>query len=118
MSPRGAVLLVEWQGFRALLPVGMNFDTLAELENGKAIGPVTALLLADSGYAPSNPPEWIAALHPQVVILSVAAGDPDGLPDQSVLDNLTGITLLRTDRNGWITLSTDGVGMWVEVEKK
>jgi beta-lactamase superfamily II metal-dependent hydrolase len=50
--------------------------------------------------------------------MSVAAGDPDGLPDQSVLDSLSGITLLRTDRNGWITLSTDGVGLWVEVEKK
>jgi competence protein ComEC len=118
VSPRGAVLLVEWQGFRALLPVGLNLDTLTALEYGKAIGPVTALLLADSGYAPSNPPEWIAALRPQVVILSVAAGDPDGLPAQSVLDSLAGITLLRTDRNGWIDVSTDGVGMWVEVEKK
>jgi competence protein ComEC len=118
VSPRGAVLLVEWQGFRALLPVGMNFDTLTGLENGKAIGPVTALLLAESGYAPSNPPEWISALHPQVAILSVAAGDPDGLPAQSVIDSLTGTTLLRTDRNGWIMLSTDGVGLWVEVEKK
>ena len=118
VSPRGAVLLVEWQGFRALLPVGMNLDTLVELKNGKAIGQVTALLLADSGFAPTNPPEWIAALHPQVVILSVAAGDPDGLPDQSVLDSLAGATLLRTDRNGWIEISTDGLGMWVEVEKK
>jgi len=118
VSPRGAVLLVEWQGFRALLPVGLNFDTQAELENGKAIGPVTALLLADSGYAPSNPPEWIAALRPQVVILSVVAGDSNGLPAQSVIDSLAGITLLRTDRNGWITLSTDGVGLWVGVETK
>ena len=118
VSPRGAVLLVEWKGFRALLPVGMNFDTLAELENGKTVGLVTALLLADSGYAQVNPPEWIAALHPQVVILSVAAGDLDGLPDQAVLDSLTGTMLLRTDRNGWITISTDGVGMWVEVERK
>jgi competence protein ComEC len=118
VSPRGAVLLVEWQGFRALLPVGINFDTLSALESGKSIGPVTALLLADSGYAPSNPPEWISALHPQVAILSVAAGDPDGLPAQSVLDSLSGITLLRTDRNGWVSLSTDGVGLWVDVEKK
>jgi competence protein ComEC len=118
VSPLGAVLLVEWQGFRALLPVGMNLDTLAELDNGKNIGPVTALLLAGSGYAPVNPSEWLAALRPQVVILSVAAGDPDGLPDQSVLEGLTGTTLLRTDRNGWITVSTDGVGIWVEVEKK
>ncbi len=118
VSPRGAVLLVEWQGFRALLPVGMNFDTLEELDYGANIGPVTALLLADSGYAPVNPPEWIALLRPQVVILSVSAGDPDGLPDPSVLESLTGITLLRTDRDGWITVSMDGAGMWVEVERK
>jgi beta-lactamase superfamily II metal-dependent hydrolase len=88
------------------------------LEHGEKIGPVTALLLADSGYAPLNPPEWLTALHPQVVVLSVAAGDPDGLPDQAVLDNLAGITLLRTDRDGWIELSTDGVGLWVEVGKE
>ncbi len=118
VSPRGSVLLVEWQGFRALLPVGINFDTLSAVDSAKAIGPVTALLLADSGYAPSNPPEWIGGLHPQVVILSVAAGDPDGLPAQSVLDSLSGVTLLRTDRNGWISLSTDGVGLWVDAEKK
>ena len=118
VSPRGAVLLVEWGGFRALLPVGMNLDTLAELDDGKNVSPVTTLLLADSGYAPLNPPEWIAALRPQVVILSVAPGDPDGLPDKAVVDSLTGSTLLRTDRNGWITVSTDGVGMWVEVENK
>ena len=118
VSPRGAVLLVEWQGFRALLPVGMNLDTLAELDYGSKVGTVTALLLADSGYTPSNPPAWLAALRPQVVLLSVAAGDPDGLPARSVLDSLTGTTLLRTDRYGWIELSTDGVGLWVEVERK
>jgi competence protein ComEC len=118
VSPRGAVLLVEWQGFRALLPVGMNFDTLAELDNGNKIGRVNVLLLANSGFAQVNPPEWIAALHPPLAILSVAAGEPDGLPEQSVLDELTGTTLLRTDWNGWIEVSTDGIGMWVDVEKK
>jgi len=118
VSPRGAVLLVEWQGFRALLPVGMNFDTLAQLDQGKKIGPVTVLLLADSGFAQVNPPEWLAALQPRLAVLSVAAGDPDGLPEQSVLDELKGTTLLRTDRNGWIEVSTDGVRMWVEVQKK
>ncbi len=118
LSPRGAVLLVEWQGFSALLPFGMNFDTLKELKDGKAIGPVTVLLLADSGYAPLNPPDWISTLSPEVALLSVAAGNADGLPDPAVIDSLAGITLLRTDRNGWITISTDGVGLWLEVEKK
>jgi competence protein ComEC len=118
VSPRGAVLLVTWNGFRALLPLGLNFDTLAELKNGQAIGPVSVLLLADAGYAPSNPPAWLAALQPQLAILSVTAGDPNGLPDKSVLDALAGITLLRTDRNGSIEVSTDGAGMWVEVQRK
>jgi competence protein ComEC len=117
VTPRGAILLVTWNGFRALLPLGVNFDVLSELENGAAIGPVSVLLLADSGYAPVNPPEWIANLQPQVVILSVAAGDSDGLPDQATLDAVQEITLLRTDENGWIQVSTDGKEMSVEVEK-
>jgi competence protein ComEC len=117
VSPRGAVLLVEWQGFRALLPVGMNLDSMAALDNGAKIGHVSLLLLADSGFAQLNPPDWIAALQPPLAVLSVAAGDPDGLPEQSVLDELAGTTLLRTDRNGWIRVSTDGSRMWVDVEK-
>lgn len=43
---------------------------------------VTALQLADQGYASSNPPEWIAALWPQALLLSEAAGDKDGGPDR------------------------------------
>jgi hypothetical protein len=35
-----------------------------------------------------------------------------------VLGELNGITLLRTDRNGWIMLTTDGERLWVEVEKQ
>ena len=33
------------------------------------------LLLAEGGYAPANPPQWIARLRPEVVLLSVAVGD-------------------------------------------
>jgi hypothetical protein len=39
---------------------------------------VLVLLLADSGYAPLNPPEWIANLQPQVALLSVAAAGRGG----------------------------------------
>ncbi len=79
---------------------------------------MTALLLADCGYAPVNPPEWIAKLQPQVVLLSVGAGDPDGRPSPETLEAVSDYSLLRTDRNGWIELSTDGERMWVEVEKR
>jgi competence protein ComEC len=116
-SPRGCVLLIEWGGFRALLPLGVNFDVFEELDDGRKVGAVTLLLLADSGYAPSNPPAWIDHLQPQIVVLSVAAGDPFGLPDPSVLGSLGDVTLLRTDRAGWIEVSTDGRQLWLEVER-
>ena len=47
---------------------------VAALIKDHCLGPVTALL-ADGGYAPLNPPEWIERWRPQVVLLSVAAGD-------------------------------------------
>jgi beta-lactamase superfamily II metal-dependent hydrolase len=81
------------------------------------IDSVDVLLLADSGYAPSNPPDLIENLNPKLVILSVAAGDPDGLPSDDVLEMLDGYSLLRTDRNGWISVSTDGFEMRVEAER-
>ena len=118
VNSRGAVLLLEWNEFRALLPVGINFSVEEELRYGEDIKTTSLLLIADSGYSPINPPEWITNLNPQLVILSVAAGDPDGLPQKGTLEAVEDYPLLRTDYNGWIEVTTDGTEMWVEVEKK
>ena len=118
VGPRGAVLLIEWDNFRALLPVGMSFEALDELRSGAEIGPVSVLLLADSGYAASNPPEWIANLNPELVVLSVSAADENGMPDTEVLESLKDYELLRTDQNGWVEITTDGEQMWVNVERQ
>jgi beta-lactamase superfamily II metal-dependent hydrolase len=48
----------------------------------------------------------------------VAAGDNRSLPDPETLEAVKGYTLLRTDQNGWIELSTDGEQIWIEVEKR
>jgi len=117
VSPLGATLLIEWNGFRALLPIGENFDTLNQLEYGNVLGPVTVLSLAQSGYAPLTPVDWIDNLNPQLTLLSVAAGDKDGLPHQETLDALGSHSLLRTDQNGWIEITTDGKEMWVQAER-
>ena len=114
---RGAVLLLEWKNFRALLPVGMSFDALDELQNGASVGPVSVLSLADAGYAPSNPPEWIANLNPELITLSVAADDLNGMPDGRTLTLVKDYSLARTDQNGWIEIITNGEQMWVNAEK-
>jgi competence protein ComEC len=118
VGPRGSVLLLEYQNFRALLPIGISFEALDELRAGASIGPVSVLSLADSGYLPSNPPEWIENLNPELVILSVAAGDENGMPDPDVMESVKDHALLRTDQNGWIEISTNGQQMWVNVERE
>jgi hypothetical protein len=117
-NPRGAVLLLKWGNFQTLLPLGVDFETLETLQRDPNLAHVTALLLAENGYAPVNPHEWIAALHPDVVLLSVAADDFDGLPSPETLEAVQGYPLLRTDLNGWIELTTDGETMWVETETR
>jgi competence protein ComEC len=114
---RGAVLLLEWNHFRVLLPIGMDFEILEDMQTQPELKGLTALLLAESGYAPVNPKEWIENLAPQIVLLSVAAGDPEGFPSPETVAAVDGYNLLRTDRNGWIELITDGEQMWVEVER-
>ncbi len=111
---RGAVILIEWNSFRAFLPIGMDFKSL---EESQEIGKVSLHLLTDSGYASINPPELIDALHPQLIILSVDAGDEFGLPHDSTLRAIEDYSLLRTDQNGWVHVSTDGIQMWVESER-
>jgi competence protein ComEC len=116
-GPRGAVLLIEWDNFRAVLPIGMSFEALDELHEGADIGPVSLLSLADSGYAPSNPPEWIANLNPELILLSVSAADENGMPDREVMETIKDYDVLRTDQNGWVEVTTDGNQMWVNVER-
>jgi competence protein ComEC len=116
VSSRGTTLLLEWNTFRMLLPIGANLDTLDALEHGAATGPVNVLLLGQSGYAPLVTPEWLHNLHPQLVVLSVAPADRDGLPSAETLELLEDYPMLRTDLNGWIEVATDGGQMWVTSE--
>ena len=95
----------------------MSFEAIAELRDGLSVGPVSALSLADSGYAPSNPPEWIVNLNPELIVLNVAAGDENGMPDDETLVAIQDHELLRTDQNGWIEITTNGEQMWVNVER-
>jgi competence protein ComEC len=117
-SESGAILAVEWDTFKVILPIGPGFNTLKELEYGKGLGPATALLLAENGYAAANPQEWLDNVQPQSFVLSVAAGDLNGLPAPELLKALEDDNVLRTDVSGWIDFTTDGKQVWITVEKK
>jgi hypothetical protein len=99
-NPRGADLLLVWNNFRMLLPMGMDFAALESLQQDTAMRNISAVMLPESGYAPLNPPKLIDFLHPQLAVISVAASDKTGLPSPETLDTLKGYNLLRTDQNG------------------
>lgn len=117
ISPRGGSLLVEYENFRAILPFGITNEIRAGFQDGRDIGEVSVLLLADNGYQSSNPSAWIENLHPQLVLLSVGIKDSQGLPNRGLIDRLEGYSLLRTDQHGSIHLSTDGEKLWIRVER-
>lgn len=113
----GMVVLVRMGRFKALLPLGRGMAGSYPDFAGD-IGKITVLLLAEAGDKSANPPEWLPVFDPQVVLLSVAAADRYGLPDAELMEEVSSYNVLRTDRNGWIEITTDGEQIWVEVEKK
>jgi len=116
-SSRGGTVLVEYEDFRAVLPYGITNEIRTGFHNGRDIGEVSVLLLADNGYQSSNPSDWIDNLHPQLVLLSVGIKDSQGLPNRGLIDRLAGYSLLRTDQHGTIHLSTNGKKLWIRVER-
>jgi competence protein ComEC len=114
---RGGTLLLTYGRFRALLPFGVSKDCICDLREGRDIGHISLLLLADNGYMASNPKSWIGNLNPRLTLLSVAPDDPEGLPSQALLAEMAGYSLLRTDLHGWIEITTDGSQMWIDVAR-
>jgi len=117
VGDQGSILLLTYRNFRFLLPTGADPDLVMDRVLWSGFVPVTGILLVDGGNQDVNPPEWLSQLQPQLAVISVDAGNLRGLPSEEVLQSLGGITVLRTDIHGWIHLSTDGEGMWVEVER-
>ena len=117
IGEHGAVLELTYGIARFLLAPGADPALVNDLEKRRSIGPLSAFLLPDGGYKAVNPSGWLSQLQPLVALISVEAGNSRGLPSHEVLDALQGRNILRTDLNGWIELTTDGVHLWVEVER-
>ncbi len=75
--------------------------------------PVAAdvLKVAHHGSRYSSNSSFLQAVAPQLAVISVGADNPYGHPAQETLDRLTGVgaRLLRTDRNGTVIVTTDGL---------
>ncbi len=73
------------------------------------------LKVAHHGSKTSTSAEWLARVTPRVAAISVGDTNPFGHPSAEVLDRLreAGVRVLRTDRDGAITVLADGNGLAV-----
>jgi competence protein ComEC len=68
------------------------------------------LKVGHHGGKNSTIPEFLAAVHPQIGIISVGEANPYGHPSPELLERLqgAGVHILRTDRDGAVHVLTDG----------
>ena len=98
-------------------------DIEAPVENALAASgaPLAATVLksAHHGSATSSTEEFLTAVDPRVVVISVGADNRLGHPSPEVLARYAAhdLTVLRTDQRGSIEFSTDGERLWVETAK-
>ena len=81
----------------------------------------TVLKVAHHGSKTSTSPQFLAAVAPELAVISVGTDNPFGHPSPEVVerlvDQLGENKLYRTDRDGTIEFITDGASLWVTTEK-
>jgi competence protein ComEC len=107
-NENSVVLHVQYGCFDAVLPGDAGSPVEAALVG--RLAPVEVLKVGHHGSASGTTDAWLAALRPAVAVISVGRGNRYGHPAPSVLHRLAlrGIAVFRTDRDGTVTIHTDG----------
>jgi competence protein ComEC len=107
-----AVLLVEFGQFQALFAGDAGFP--AESAMAARLRPVDLLKVGHHGSRGSTGDGWLDALAPAIAVISLGRNDY-GHPAPATLARLRahGVEVHRTDREGTVSVMTDGVRMTV-----
>jgi competence protein ComEC len=110
LNEDSVVLLVEYGAFQALFAGDAGFP--AEVEMRGRTRAVDLLKVGHHGSRGSTSDEWLDSLRPKVAMISVGENNY-GHPAAETLSRLLGhrIDVWRTDRDGSVTVTTDGQRM-------
>ena len=122
LNDNSVVLKVTYGNFSALLSGDMEERNEARLvsENTTTLN-ADVLKAGHHGSRTSSSSAFLNAVTPEVVIISLGAGNSYGHPHQEALDRISvsgAQYLLRTDIDGTITLTSDGGGNYSILTEK
>ena len=110
VNEHGVVLRVRYGAVRLLFQADAGLPVEGRLAG--TVGRVEVLKVGHHGSKTATSDAWLDELAPREAVISVGRNNHYGHPAPEVLERLArhGVTVLRTDRSGTITLSTDGHG--------
>ncbi len=115
----GVVLRLSWGKVNFLFTADIREEAEFELIGQRANLKSTVLKVAHHGSKTSTSPQFLAAVGPEVAVISAGADNPFGHPSPEVVerlvDKLGGDNVYRTDEDGTIEFVTDGERLWVWV---
>ncbi len=111
------VLLIEYLGFQAIFAGDAGFPAEAELRSRASA--VDLLKVGHHGSRGSTGGEWLDSLRPRAAVISVGR-NRYGHPSAETLGRLLArrVEVWRTDREGTVTVTTDGRHMTVESRRR
>lgn len=113
----GSLVLLVSIGERRVL-VTADIQQAAEqwlVESGRELG-ADVLVVPHHGSKSSSTLEFIAAVDPLVAVVPVG-GNAYGHPSAEVLARYSGVSVYRTDEDGSVVVTSDGVRLWVRGER-
>lgn len=117
-----AVLHLSWDEVDFLLAADIYQEAELELVRQSAVPVSNVLKIAHHGSDSSTSEEFLAAVNPQIAVISVGTDNQYGLPSETVIARLTERlgteNIYRTDRDGTIEFITDGEKLWVKVARR
>ncbi|HEU5170255.1 MAG TPA: ComEC/Rec2 family competence protein, partial [Gemmatimonadales bacterium] len=113
LNEDSVVLLVEYGAFRALFSGDAGLPVEQHLRG--RVGRVSLLKVGHHGSRGATGDAWLDELRPQAAVVSVGA-NTYGHPSPEALARLRrrGVPIYRTDRDGVVSVTTDGVTMTVK----
>jgi competence protein ComEC len=116
----GVVLRLTWNKVSFLFTADIREEVEFELIEQRANLKSTVLKVAHHGSKTSTTSQFLAAVDPEVAVISVGEDNPFGHPSPEVVERLIERVgednVYRTDEDGTIEFITDGQRLWLRIE--